>query len=77
MADGNDPCVEEVNFFAKCGEDNLVCVTPWKSTGENNFRKGQQSFVANLNDIVDVCVHCESDEVGVAKVVPVTTWPGF
>lgn len=77
VADGNDPCIGEVNFFAKCGEDNLVCVTAWKSIGENNFRKGQQSFVANLNDIVDVCVHCESDEVGVAKVVPVTTWPGF
>ena len=63
----------QVNFFAKCGDCNLCCVTHWVAQGGNKFRKGPDSFVADLSYIVDVCIHCDADP-GMAKIVPCTTW---
>ncbi|CAJ1392848.1 unnamed protein product, partial [Effrenium voratum] len=57
VGDAGDQCLGEVNFFATAMGKNFCCVTQWNALGSNKFQKSAESLVADLSQIMDVCIH--------------------
>ena len=66
--------IGEVNFFARCGDQNLCCLMRWAALGGNAFRKSLDAIITDLCNVMDVCIHCEGEQSGTSKVVPASTW---
>lgn len=71
--DVGEQCLGEVNFFATTTGQNFCCITHWKAKGNNKFQKSGTSFVAELSQVMDVCIYRDG-ATSSPSVVSSTTW---
>lgn len=53
----NDQIVGQVHFFAALGSVNLVCISIWKSKGQNQFEKCKEDGLFDLETIQDCIIY--------------------
>ena len=64
--------VGQIQFFARIGAEEFVCIKKWKNLGRNKFEDAGKAMLCPLIAILDTCIYSPQD--GYFLVVPLTTW---
>ena len=64
--------VGQIQFFARIGAEEFVCIKKWKHLGRNRFEDAGKAMLCPLIAILDTCIYSPQD--GYFLVVPLTTW---